>query len=97
MGRKLSRRTNENSKKKKQTAWSAGKREDQVAIDFSFESDWLRKWHEASGPITKRSKPNKEQVLDYFRQSIENCSTHGLFNRTYQAKTRTRIDILRQH
>ena len=38
--------------KKKQTAWSAGKNEDQVAIGFSFESDWLRKWHEVSWPIT---------------------------------------------
>ena len=29
---------------------------DQVAIDFSFVSDWLSKWHEFSRPITERSK-----------------------------------------
>ena len=29
---------------------------DQVAIGFSFESDWWREWCEFSGPITKRSK-----------------------------------------
>ena len=28
---------------------------DQVAIDFSFESDWFRKWREFSGPITEQS------------------------------------------
>ena len=29
---------------------------DEVAIGFGFESDWLREWHEFSGPITERRK-----------------------------------------
>lgn len=29
---------------------------DQAAIVFSFASDWLRWWHEISGPITERGK-----------------------------------------
>ena len=29
---------------------------DQVAIGFSFTSDWLTEWREFSGPITERSK-----------------------------------------
>ena len=33
----------------------------QVALDWSFESDWLRKWREFSGPITKRSKAKTKQ------------------------------------
>ena len=34
---------------------------DQVAIVFSFASDWLRGWRESSGPITVRRqvKPNQ--------------------------------------
>ena len=27
---------------------------DQVAVGFSFVSDWLRKWRELSGPIIKQ-------------------------------------------
>ena len=29
---------------------------DQFVMGFSFAFDWLRKWHEFSGPITERSK-----------------------------------------
>ena len=29
---------------------------DQVAVGFSFVSDWLRKWRELSGPIIKQSE-----------------------------------------
>ena len=29
---------------------------DQVAVGFSFVSDWLRKWRELSGPITEQSE-----------------------------------------
>ena len=28
---------------------------DQVAVVFSFESDWLRGWRKFSGPITEQS------------------------------------------
>ena len=42
-------------RKNKQTARNAEKR-DQVAVGFSFESDWIRKWREFSGPITQRSE-----------------------------------------
>ena len=41
---------------KEQTAKSAGNAGDQVVNGFSFASDWLRVWHEFSGPITERSK-----------------------------------------
>ena len=34
---------------------------DQVAIGFSFESDWIRKWREFSGPITQRSEAKTMQ------------------------------------
>ena len=40
---------------KTQTAWSAGKREWQIVIDFSCETDWLIKWREFSGPIIPQS------------------------------------------
>ena len=33
-----------------------------VAIDFSFESDWLRKWREFSEPIPKRIKAKLTQL-----------------------------------
>ena len=29
---------------------------DQVAVGFSFVSDWLRKWREFSGPIIEQSE-----------------------------------------
>ena len=29
---------------------------DQDVVGFSFASDWLRGWHEFSGPITERNK-----------------------------------------
>ena len=32
---------------------------DQVAIGFSFSSDWLRRWREISRPITERSETNQ--------------------------------------
>ena len=38
---------------KKQAQENAG---DQVVNGFSFASDWLRAWHEFSGPITERIK-----------------------------------------
>ena len=34
---------------------------DQVAVGFSFESDWIRKWREFSGPITQRSEAKTMQ------------------------------------
>ena len=39
----MSQGVNENSRLNKQTAWSAI---DQVALGFSFKSDWLREWRE---------------------------------------------------
>ena len=35
--------------------------DDQVAIGFSFESDWLRKWREFSKQIIKRSEVKQNQ------------------------------------
>ena len=52
IGRKMSQR-----ELKVQTSKLPEAREnvgEQVAIDFSFECDWLRKRREFSGPITKR-------------------------------------------
>ena len=34
---------------------------DQDVIGFSFASDWLRGWHEFSGPITERKKAKPMQ------------------------------------
>ena len=34
---------------------------DQVVIGVSFACDWLRKWHEFSGPIKERSKAKPMQ------------------------------------
>ena len=34
---------------------------DQVAIGFTFASDWLRGWREFARPITERSKANLMQ------------------------------------
>ena len=34
---------------------------DQVVLGCSFASDWLRKWHEVSAPITEQSKATTEQ------------------------------------
>ena len=47
--------------------------DDQVAIGFSFESDWLRKWREFSRQIIKRSEAKPEQSRGYYRHPIENC------------------------
>ena len=35
-----------------------------MAIGFGFTSDWLRKWHEISKPISKRinAKPKQMQI-----------------------------------
>lgn len=33
---------------------------DQVVIGFSFAFDWLRDWHEFSGPITKKKDKKKQ-------------------------------------
>ena len=43
---------------------------DQGAIDFSFESDWLRKCREFSGPITQRSKANPQQSRIIFDNKL---------------------------
>ena len=47
----------------------------QVVIGLSFTSDWSRKWREIFSPITKRSKAKPKQNANYFRHSIENCSS----------------------
>ena len=48
---------------------------DQVAIGFSLESDWLRKWSDFFDPITLRSKAKPKQACNYFLHSIENRSS----------------------
>ena len=40
------------------SAWSAGRRNNYVAIVFGFASDWMKEWRAFSGPITERSKGN---------------------------------------
>ena len=45
---------------------------DQVAIGSSFESDWLRKWREFSGPITYWVK--QEQSNPTIPSTTDNCS-----------------------
>ena len=48
---------------------------DQITIGFSFESDWLRRWHKFSGPITDWAKSGTVEVLmDYLQNSVENWS-----------------------
>ena len=47
--------------KNKQTVQCAGNVGDQVAIGFSFESDWLRGWREFQDPITWRSEAEPKQ------------------------------------
>ena len=74
-------RTRENSNepiKSKQTPAAGAKRRQargnactKVTIGFGLTSDWLRKWHEISQPITK-SCNGKPKKLNYFRHSIEN-------------------------
>ena len=46
---------------------------DQVAVDFSFESDWLGR-RKFCGPITMtwRSKATPKKHSDYFRPSVKN-------------------------
>ena len=45
---------------------------DQITIGFSFESDWLRRWHKFSGPITDWAKSGTVEVLmDYLQNSVE--------------------------
>ena len=47
---------------------------DQVMIGFSFASDWFRRWHKFSRPVTERRKVKPNVILDYFQHSIENFS-----------------------
>ena len=42
---------------------------DQVVIEFSFASDWLREWH--SGPVTM----GRKEISDYFQHPAEKCSS----------------------
>ena len=45
------------------------------AIGFGFASHWLKKWRESFKPITKRNITYYIYcMVDYFRQSFENCS-----------------------
>ena len=46
--------------------------DDQVAIVFSFASDWLRGWHEFSGPITEQGwvKPKWSWISLYTHSKI---------------------------
>ena len=46
----------------------------QDTIRFGFGSDWLRKWREIVWPIIKGSDAKPNQLFNYFRRSIENCS-----------------------
>ena len=44
---------------------------DQVVIDFSFASDWLRNWRDFSGPITERSKQNQSLKIALFLNLVK--------------------------
>ena len=57
-------------------AWeNAGNRH---TIYFSFESDWLKRWREFSGPVTWRSKAKTKQSRIAFntRLKIAQCQGH---------------------
>ena len=57
-------------------AWeNAGYR---LTIYFSFESDWLKRWREFSGPVTWRSKAKTKQSRIAFntRLKIAQCQGH---------------------
>lgn len=66
--RKILLRASENRSKSNETAQRAS---DQAVIGVSFQSDWLRDWHEFPVPITEPSKI--EAFLVYFRRSMANC------------------------
>ena len=51
-------RTQSNTSKRRKALENA---RNQVAIGFSFASDWLKKWREISKPITERSKAKPMQ------------------------------------
>ena len=44
---------------------------DQVVFGFSFTFDWLRLWHEFSGPITQRSEAKPKQSSITFDTQLE--------------------------
>ena len=48
---------------------------DQVAIFFSFASDWLRGWHEFSRPITAHSKAKPMQSRITFDTQLKIAQT----------------------
>ena len=54
-GEKIARSQLESKVNNKNLTKARENKSDQVAIDFSFESDWFRKWREFSRPITEQS------------------------------------------
>ena len=48
---------------------------DQVVFGFSFTFDWLRLWHEFSGPITQRSEAKPKQYSITFDTHLETALT----------------------
>ena len=60
---------------------------DQGAIDFSFESDWLRKCREFSGPIIQRSKANPQQSRIIFHNKL------GIFCDSYTTQNITSVMV----
>ena len=54
-GEKIARSQLESKVNNKNLTEARENKSDQVAIDFSFEYDWFRKWREFSGPITEQS------------------------------------------
>ena len=56
---------------KKQVTIAREDASNQVAIGFSFASDWLRKWQEFSEPITKRNKAKPKQPGIIFNTKLK--------------------------
>ena len=52
---------------------------DQVAIDFSFASDWLRVWRNFSRPITERSKAKPRQSQISFNTRLKIALTPEVY------------------
>ena len=65
---KQSLRTQSNNKQTRKARENAS---DQVAISFSFASDWLTRWRELSRPIREQNKAKPMQYLITFLAQLE--------------------------
>ena len=63
---------------------------DQIMIRSSFESDWLRRWRELSGPITRRGWAKPNQSLINFNTPLKNTLLHVQSNSKHCLCIKTR-------